>query len=283
QGTGPGFISRADGYILTHAHVIEGAQKLQVTLADKRRFEGRVVGVDRDLDLAVVKIEAKGLPTVVMGDSERLEVGQWVLAIGNPLGYHHTVTAGIVSALNRSLEDPNRNGYLIQTDAAINPGNSGGPLIDLQGQVVGINVAIRADAQGMGFAIPINMARQRLAALTKGQGKTPSSTAGRPWLGIAMGDLRDLPAAIRREYGILREEGVFVNDVAANSPAAKAGFQRFDLIVSIDQAEVKTMEEVRRRVQEAKVGQTLRVVINRRGRYLLLRPRLEPMPLEYAY
>ncbi|MCL6548128.1 MAG: trypsin-like peptidase domain-containing protein [Alicyclobacillus sp.] len=283
QGTGSGFIYRADGYILTNAHVVEGAQRLRVTLADKRRFEGRVIGVDRELDLAVVKIEAKGLPTVTMGDSDRLQVGQWVLAIGNPLGYHHTVTAGIVSALNRSLEDPDRNGYLIQTDAAINPGNSGGPLINLQGEVVGINEAILAEAQGMGFAIPVNMAKQRLEALTKGQGQTKpkEGQTGRPWLGITMGDLGQLPNEIRMEYNIFQREGVFVAEVASNSPAEKAGFQRFDVIVSIDRRSVKTMEEVRQRVQAAKVGQTLSVVVSRRGRYHLLRPRLEPMPLEY--
>ena len=258
QGTGSGFIYRADGYILTNAHVVEGAQRLRVTLADKRRFEGRVIGVDRELDLAVVKIEAKGLPTVTMGDSDRLQVGQWVLAIGNPLGYHHTV-------------------------AAINPGNSGGPLINLQGEVVGINEAILAEAQGMGFAIPVNMAKQRLEALTKGQGQTKpkEGQTGRPWLGITMGDLGQLPNEIRMEYNIFQREGVFVAEVASDSPAEKAGFQRFDVIVSIDRRSVKTMEEVRQRVQAAKVGQTLSVVVSRRGRYRLLRPRLEPMPLEY--
>ena len=253
KGTGSGFIFRPDGYILTNAHVVEGAQKLQITLADKRKFPGRVTGIDRELDLAVIKIDASGLPAAILGDSDQLQAGQWVLAIGNPLGYHYTVTAGIVSALNRSLENPDQNGYLIQTDAAINPGNSGGPLIDLDGRVVGINEAIRADAQGMGFAIPINMAQKRLKDLASGRSQDSRNATGRPWLGVTMGDLSEVPAEVRKEYGISLANGVFIRDVMQGSPAERAGLRQFDVIVSIDRQPIKTMEEVRDRVQAAKV------------------------------
>ncbi|MGE5530387.1 MAG: trypsin-like peptidase domain-containing protein [Patescibacteria group bacterium] len=279
KGTGSGFIFRQDGYILTNAHVVDGAQKLQVTLADKRKFPGRILGMDRELDLAVVKIEADRLPVVTMGDSDRLEAGQWVLAIGNPLGYHYTVTAGIVSALNRSL-DPDKKGYLIQTDAAINPGNSGGPLIDLAGNVVGINEAIRADAQGVGFAIPINMANKRLKELSSGRGGGEQA-AGRPWMGITMGDLKNLSADVRREYNIQAGEGVFIAQVVADGPADKAGLAALDVIVSIDRRPVKDMESVQTLVRRAKVGQVLSVLVNRAGSFKVLRVKLEAMPARY--
>jgi len=281
KGTGSGFIFRQDGYILTNAHVVDGAQSLQVTLADKRKFTGHVTGLDREIDLAVIKIDATGLPAVTQGDSDQLQAGQWVLAIGNPLGYHYTVTAGIVSALNRSLENPDQNGYLIQTDAAINPGNSGGPLIDLNGNVVGINEAIRADAQGMGFAIPINLAKQRLKDLSAGlPARQPAN--GRPWLGIAMGDLGQVPADVRGEYGLRLEEGVYIAQVVTGSPADKAGLRQLDVITAIDGHPIKTMAEVRGLVQKAKAGQTVSLLIDRRGQLKLVRAKLELKPLGYA-
>ncbi|MGE5550172.1 MAG: S1C family serine protease [Bacteroidota bacterium] len=279
KGTGSGFVFRADGHILTNAHVVEGAQKLSVTLADKRKFSARVVGLDREMDLAVIKIEAQGLPAVTFGDSDRLEAGQWVLAIGNPLGYHYTVTAGIVSALNRSLENPEKNGYLIQTDAAINPGNSGGPLVDLEGRVVGINEAIVADAQGMGFAIPIKVAQDRLPDLLSGRAPAVESASARPWLGIAMGDLSDLTPEARGEYN-LGQEGVFVAEVVPGSPAEQAGLERLDVIISLNRQRIKTAAQLQRLVRGLKVGQAVDLSVKRAGRVVTLRVRLGSMPAE---
>ncbi|MGE5599854.1 MAG: S1C family serine protease [Bacteroidota bacterium] len=283
QGTGSGFIFRSDGHILTNYHVVQGAQKLQVTLADKRKFPGRVVGTDREMDLAVVKIDARNLPTVTFGDSDRLQSGQWVLAIGNPLGYHHTVTAGIVSALNRSVENPDKNGYLIQTDASINRGNSGGPLVDLQGRVVGINVAIVSDVQGigssLGFAIPIKIAEERLKDLTSGRN---NEATGRPWLGVSLGNLEDLTADIRREYN-LPSTGALIIDVVPGGPADEAGLERLDVVVSFNLRTVKSAEDLQKMVRGAKVGQTVTLGVRRDGRVRLIRVKLGAMPQDQKY
>jgi serine protease Do len=201
-----------------------------------------------------------------------------VLAIGNPFGFHYTVTAGIVSALNRSLDDPEQKGYLIQTDAAINPGNSGGPLIDLNGKVVGINEAIVADAQGMGFAIPINIAQQRLGDLLSGR----TQAKGRSWLGIAMEDLGRLSSGIRREYGITDNKGVVVVEVVPGGPADRAGLRQMDILLAFGNKPVASMAQVRKMVQEAGVGRTIALKIKRRGRAAIIRVKLGVMPAEYG-
>lgn len=272
-GSGSGFIIRADGYVLTNEHVVRNAQKLKVTLFSGKKYDGRVVGTDAQTDLAVVKIEAKGLPVAELGDSSSLVPGQWVEAIGNPLGFHDTVTAGIVSALNRSLDDQNGHGNLIQTDAAINPGNSGGPLIDLSGRVVGINEAILANAQGMGFAIAINKAKSITNELiAKGKIQRPAA----PWLGVAMGPIDRQTA---NYYALANTDGVIIQ-VAPGSPAAAAGLQNQDIIKEINHRKISGPDDVVKIVKESKVGATLNLLIIRNGRTLAAKVKLGARPAQ---
>lgn len=236
RGKGSGFIVTRDGYILTNNHVIEGADKIKVTLLDGRSFDAKKVGQDPTFDLAVIQIKAPDLPVLVLGDSDATEVGEWVVAIGNPLGFENSVTAGVVSAKNRTLQAPGVNfqGFM-QTDAAINPGNSGGPLIDLSGRVVGINTAIVPYAQGIGFAVPINMAKQIMEDLIK------HGEVRRGWLGVTV---QPLTAALVDAYRIPVKEGSIIADVEPNSPADKYGLKRGDVIVSIAGKEVKNSQDV---------------------------------------
>lgn len=274
RGTGSGFIIDPNGHILTNEHVIRGAHQLMVTLNDGRKFKGRLVGSDQKTDLAVVKIEAKDLPFVEMGDSDQLEPGQWVVAIGNPFGFHETVTFGIISALGRSLENPDESGYLIQTDAAINPGNSGGPLIDLSGRVVGINEAILSNAQGMGFAIPINLAKNHLDELIR-KGKIDHPPV--PWMGISMLPINDKLGAY---LGINFKNGVYVEGVAKNSPAAKAGLQAGDVIKEIDRKVVDSPTDLAKLIKEMKVGQSIDLLVWRKSKLITLRVKLAARPQE---
>lgn len=273
RGTGSGFIIKSDGYILTNEHVVRGAQKLTVTLFGGKKFTGKVVGTDPVTDLAVVKIDAKNLPSVEFGDSDRLEPGQWVVAIGNPYGFHDTVTAGIISALGRSLDDPNQHGNLIQTDAAINPGNSGGPLVDLKGRVIGINEAIIANAQGIGFAIPVNTAKKIVEELIK-TGKV--KRAATPWLGVA---LTEINQRIADYYGLPNQDGAIIQ-VFPNSPAAKAGLNDGDIIKEINRKKIKKPDDVVKIVKESKVGQNLKILVFREGKMTVINVKLEEKPQE---
>jgi serine protease Do len=271
RGTGSGFIIKPDGYILTNEHVVSGAEKLEVTLFGGKKFSGRVVGTDPVTDLAVVKIDAKNLPYVEMGDSNQLLPGQWVVAIGNPYGFHDTVTAGIVSALGRSLEDPNQPGNLIQTDAAINPGNSGGPLVDLSGAVIGINEAIIANAQGLGFAIPVNLAKKISQELIeKGKVQRPAS----PWLGVSLTEINGRIAAY---YGLTNQNGAIIQ-VFADSPAAKAGLQDGDIIKEVNHRNIKTPDDVVKIVKECKVGQIIEIAIFRENELKIFKVKLDARP-----
>lgn len=267
RGTGSGFILSADGRLLTNAHVVSGTDKVEVTLKDGRTFEGEVIGSDPVTDVAVVKINAKGLPTVKLGKSDNLVPGQWAIAIGNPLGLDNTVTAGIISATGRSSSQvgvPDKRVSFIQTDAAINPGNSGGPLLNDRGEVIGINTAIRADAQGLGFAIPVETAK-RVAEQLFAKGKVEH-----PYLGIQM---VDLTASLRKEinedngtnFKVNQDEGVLVVRVFDKSPAAQAGIQQGDIIQKIDGKQVKTASDVQTRVESSAIGSSLQVEINRNG------------------
>ena len=270
-GSGSGFIIRPDGYILTNEHVVHNAQKLKVTLFGGKKYDGRVVGADAQTDLAVVKIEAQNLPVAELGDSASLVPGQWVEAIGNPMGFHDTVTAGIISALNRSLDDQNERGNLIQTDAAINPGNSGGPLIDLSGRVVGINEAILANAQGMGFAIAIDKAKAITGELiAKGKVRRPAI----PWLGVAMGSLDRQTA---NYYGLSNTDGAIIQ-VAPGSPAAQAGLQNQDIIKEINHRKIGGPDDVAKIVKGSKVGATLDLLIIRDGRTVAAKVKLGAKP-----
>lgn len=265
QGTGSGFILSADGRIITNAHVVEGADVVQVTLKDGRTFEGQVLGVDPVTDVAAVKINATNLPTVTLGRSDELIPGQWAIAIGNPLGLDNTVTAGIISATGRSSSDvgiPDRRVRFIQTDAAINPGNSGGPLLNDRGEVIGINTAIRADAQGLGFAIPIETASRISKQLfDKGQ-------AEHPYLGIQMVDLSpELKEQINQEksFGmtLTRDRGVLILQVMDDSPAGSAGIRPGDIIAKINNVAVETASDVQEQVEVSQVGEVVSMEILR--------------------
>ncbi|HLP92204.1 MAG TPA: HhoA/HhoB/HtrA family serine endopeptidase [Nostocaceae cyanobacterium] len=266
RGTGSGFILSADGQILTNAHVVADTDTVQVTLKDGRTFEGKVVGVDTITDVAVVKIPAENLPQVKLGNSQNLIPGQWAIAIGNPLGLDNTVTIGIISATDRTSAQvgvPDKRVSFIQTDAAINPGNSGGPLLNAQGEVIGVNTAIRADAQGLGFAIPIETAA-RVANELFTEGK-----ANHPFLGIEMADLSPArKGQINQEYQlkIQQDVGIVIKRVWEDSPAQQAGLLPGDLIEKINGKPVKIAAQVQKLVDSSRVGDTLEIQINRNGK-----------------
>jgi serine protease Do len=258
RGTGSGFIISQEGHILTNEHVIRYADKITVTLKNGESFEAKVVGSNPEIDLAVIKINAKKpLPYAELGDSDALQIGEWVVAIGNPFGFQETVTAGIISALNRSLNNPKEQGYLIQTDAAINPGNSGGPLVNLDGKVIGINEAIISNAQGMGFAIPINLAKQHLDELL-----TPAPPS--PWLGIWMLPVNDELAAY---LNLPFKSGVYVDHVEPDSPAAKAGLKPRDIIRELNHEQVANPDELAAKIKKMKVGDKVTILVWRDNQF----------------
>lgn len=257
HNTGSGFIVRPDGYIVTNAHVVRGANKIKVTMNDKRTFTGKVVGIDSFSDLAVVKVEAQNLPTLKMGSSQDLRPGEFAVAIGSPLGFDHTVTLGIISAVGRSVTDVNGNINFIQTDAAINPGNSGGPLLNLKGEVVGVNTAIQANAQNIGFSIPVDIAK------TVSEDLIANKKISRPWLGIAMSDLDETMA---KSLGLpATTKGVVVAQIMDGSPAQAAGLERGDIIQKIDGKDMAGPKEVQDYVRAHKVSDTLNFFVLRSG------------------
>ena len=224
---GSGVIVDKDGYVLTNNHVIKDADEIKIKLSDKREFKGKIIGTDPKTDLAVVKIEAHNLPVLKLGDSDRMKVGETVLAVGTPFGLNQTVTSGIVSAVGRADVGIADYEDFIQTDAAINPGNSGGALVNIHGELIGINTAIFSTSggyQGIGFAIPSNMARTVLDSLVK-NGKVV-----RGWLGVS---IQPVTADLAKQFGLKEETGVLVGDVTEDSPADKAGIKRGDVIVRI--------------------------------------------------
>jgi len=283
RGTGSGFIMSADGQIVTNAHVVEGADSVTVVLTDGRRLRGEVVGADRVTDLAVVKINATGLPTARLGNSDTLLPGQAAIAIGNPLGLDNTVTQGIISATGRSSADigvPTERINFIQTDAAINPGNSGGPLLNSAGEVIGVNTAIIQGAQGLGFAIPINTVKrisQQIA--TKGR-------VDHPYLGVQMGELSpELRSQINQSsvgFKVDRDSGVIVLSVADNSPAARAGLRPGDVIQSINNVAIQTSRQVQEQVEAATVGKPLQVTVDRGNRTETIAVKPEQLPEQQA-
>jgi len=254
-GLGSGFIISKDGYVLTNEHVISGADKITVGMQDDKDYPAVLVGADYDLDLALLKIQAnQDLPALKLGDSEKIEVGNWVIAIGNPYGFDHTVTVGVISAKGRPVPVEER--YyknLLQTDAAINPGNSGGPLLNLQGDVVGINTAV-AQAQGIGFAIPTSTVHSILNDL-KQNGKVV-----RPWLGIQM---HDITPDIAEYFALESTEGVVVVGVIPDSPAQSAGLRQGDIILQMDKKAVKDADALAERIKETEIGQEIELTVNR--------------------
>lgn len=284
RGTGSGFIMTTDGVLLTNAHVIDGADRVTVTLKDGRTFQGKVVGEDPITDVAVVKIEANNLPTVMLGNSDQLKPGEWAIAIGNPLGLDNTVTAGIISATGRTSAQVgvmDKRVSFIQTDAAINPGNSGGPLLNQRGEVIGINTAIRADAQGLGFSIPINTAR-RIADQLIAKGKVDH-----PYLGVQMATLTpELRKNINEDSSngltVQEDQGILVIQVIRESPAAKAGVRAGDVIQKIAGQSVRTADQVQQAVEQSSVGASLPVELRRDGQTLTITVRPGAFPTRTA-
>jgi serine protease Do len=268
RGTGSGFIFNSNGEILTNAHVVDGVQNVTVTLKDGRTFTGKVLGKDKITDVAVVKIDGSNLPTISLGDSDRLQAGERAIAIGNPLGLDNTVTTGVISALGRSGSQvgiPDQQVRFIQTDAAINPGNSGGPLLNRHGEVIGMNTAIIQGAQGIGFAIPINTAKN-IAQQLISQGKVDH-----PYLGLQMVKITpEVKQRIPQDLNVTSDRGVLIIAVQPNSPADKGGLKSGDVIVKVNDAEISKPETLQQKVQESAVGTTLQLEITRNGQSLKL-------------
>jgi len=259
RSLGSGFIIDKEGHILTNNHVVEKASAIKVRLKDGKEYDAKVIGKDPKTDIAVIKISAKNdLPVVPLGDSEKLEVGEWVLAVGNPFGLEHTVTAGIVSAKGRVIGQGPYDDF-IQTDASINPGNSGGPLFNLKGEVVGINTAIVSGGQGIGFAIPINVAKSLLPQL-KAKGRVV-----RGWLGVV---IQKVTPELAKSFGLKEYEGALVSDVMDDSPASKADIRRGDVIVSFDGHAIKEMEQLPKLVAITEVGKKVKIGFIRDGKSL---------------
>ncbi|MEG3859434.1 HhoA/HhoB/HtrA family serine endopeptidase [Microcoleus sp. herbarium12] len=267
RGQGSGFIIDKSGIVLTNAHVVDKADRVTVTLNDGRTFPGEVQGTDEVTDLAVVKINTKqvNLPVATLGDSDAVKVGDWAIAVGNPLGFDNTVTLGIISTLKRSsaaVGIPDKRLDFIQTDAAINPGNSGGPLLNSRGEVIGINTAIRADAMGIGFAIPIDKAKAIYAQLAKGE------QVSHPFLGIQMIALTPEMAKENNSDPnapliVPEVTGVLVMRVVPNTPAEKAGIRKGDAIVQIDGETVTQPEQLQNLVENSQIGQILKLKVRR--------------------
>ena len=266
KGRGSGFIVSSDGQIITNNHVIEDADKITVTLSDGRTLDAEVLGKDPTFDLAVIKIEAEDLPVLELGDSDKLKVGEWVVAIGNPFGLEHTVTAGVISAKNRSIHagQVNFDGFL-QTDAAINPGNSGGPLLDLDGKVIGINSAIIPYAQGIGFAIPVNMAREVVDDLIQ-YGKV-----NRGWLGVY---IQPVSEEFAKAYNLESRDGVVVSDVVPGSPAELAGITRGDVLTHVDGEVIKEPRQFVSLVRQTMAGENITLTLIRQGNEKTLQVKL---------
>ena len=271
KGTGSGFIISQEGYILTNEHVIHKAEKIKVTLSDGREFTGKLIGSDLDSDIAIVKIDSDDLPIVTLGDSDKLRVGEIVVAIGNPYGLQQTVTMGVVSAEGRSIpveEHTYRN--FIQTDAAINPGNSGGPLLNTKGEVVGINTAIIAYAQGIGFAIPINIPKKNIDELIK-LGKVRRS-----WLGVY---IQEVTPEIAEQFGLSEDaKGVLVGDVVNDSPAEKSGIERGDIITKVNDEEVDSPGELQDKIRSIEIGKKANIEVVRDGKEISFVVIIDEMP-----
>jgi len=272
-GQGSGFIIDKSGYIVTNNHVVEGADKIKVVLKDDSEYNAEIVGSDPVTDIALIKVDAKGnLPTVPMGSSDNLKVGEWVAAIGSPFGLEHTVTAGIVSAKGRVIGSGPYDDF-IQTDASINPGNSGGPLINMRGEIVGINTMIIAGGTGIGFAIPIDLAKDIIAQLKTSGGVT------RGWLGVT---IQDLKGELAEYYGVKDKSGVLVASVVPGDPADQAGIQPKDIITEVDGNKVTTSRDLTNLAAKLGVGDTSKVTVWRDGRQKTLEVKVGKRPLTMA-
>jgi serine protease Do len=265
RSLGSGIIINREGYILTNNHVVENASDIKVSLSDKEEFAAKVIGRDPKTDVALIKIEAKKeLPAAALGDSNKLRVGEWVMAIGNPFGLGHTVTTGIVSAKGRIIGAGPYDEF-IQTDASINPGNSGGPLFNMNGEVVGINTAIVASGQGIGFAIPINVAKDMLIQL-RDKGRVV-----RGWLGV---QVQGITPDLAKSFGLERERGALVADVMPDTPAEKAGIERGDIIVEFNGRKIEEMNDLPRVVAATPPNTDVSMKILRKGQEKVVQVRV---------
>jgi serine protease Do len=274
QSLGSGVIVSDDGYILTNNHVVEHADEVMVTLSDNRSFRAKIIGTDPKTDMAVIKINSRGLPAVRWGNSDKLQVGEFVLAIGSPYGLNNTVTMGIISAVGRANVGIADYEDFIQTDAAINPGNSGGPLVNIRGEMIGINTAIFSRSggyQGIGFAVPSNMAHLVMKQLEK------TGRVTRGWLGVT---IQELTAELSAKFGADSTNGALVGDVLKGGPAEKAGIRRGDIIVEYDGKRVRDVGTLRNMVAESSVGVTVPVTIMRAGKEYRLKVRIAELPAE---
>lgn len=271
---GSGFVINEDGLILTNNHVVADADEINVQFSNEKKYPAKVIGVDEKTDVAVIKIKAdKQLPYVQLGDSEKLEIGDWVVAVGNPFGLDHTVTAGIVSAMGRNIQAGPYDNF-IQTDASINPGNSGGPLFNLAGDVVGINTAIFAAGQGLGFAIPINMAKKLIPQLVE-KGKVTD----RGWLGV---QVQPVTEELAKSFGLDEAKGALVGDVIAGSPAEKGGLRRGDIILKVGEQEIQKWNELPGIVASTQSGKSVQFEILRDGKKQTLNITLGKQQAEVA-
>ncbi len=277
QSEGSGFIIRPDGYIFTNFHVVEGADKIEVRLRDGRDFPARVMGTDEKTDIAVIKIDAKNLPVVQMGDSDAVRVGQFAFAIGAPFKLDYTFTYGVVSGKGRDKLF-STGGYSIsdylQTDASINPGNSGGPLCDIDGKVIGMNTLINGMNRGLGFAIPINMAKEIGAELIAGH------KIARPWLGIRIETLGEDPATRDLFKGV--DKGVIVRTIEADAPASKSDLRPFDVITGVDGSPVTSDTQLQHEILKKKIGQNVDLTVWRKGQTIKVPVKTGELPNEVA-
>jgi serine protease Do len=277
QGAGSGFIIDKEGYILTNNHVVERADKITVTLSDNSEVEAKLIGTDPKSDVALIKIDVDyALPTVNLGDSESLEVGEWVIAIGNPFGLSQTVTVGVVSAKGRSRVGINEYENFIQTDAAINPGNSGGPLLNIHGQVVGINSALYSRTggyMGIGFAIPINMVKSIKEQL-QNNGKVT-----RGYLGVG---IQDVDEGLAESFGLDKSGGVLITDVQEDTPASKAGIKNQDIIVKLGDIELKDTQDLRNRIAQTTPGTDIVLHLMRDGKPIELQVTIGEQPADFG-
>lgn len=257
KSLGSGFIISKDGYIVTNDHVVRDAESVQVKLSNDKVYDAKVVGGDPKTDIAVIKISASDLPVAVLGDSEKLEVGQWAIAIGNPFGLERSMTVGVISATGRSNMGIETYENFIQTDASINPGNSGGPLLNIHGEVIGINTAIVAAGQGIGFAIPIAMAKPVFTQILQ------KGTVSRGYMGVT---IQPVTEDLARSFGLKQARGALVNDVLKGGPAEKAGIRQGDVITAFNGTEVKDSSHLQRLVAEHGVGKAARVTVFRDGK-----------------
>ena len=276
QSLGSGVIVSEDGYIVTNYHVVEQSDDIKVILFDKRSFRAKIIGADPKTDISIIKIDAKGLPVIPWGDNERIEVGEFVLAIGNPFGLSHTVTMGIISAVGRADVGIADYEDFIQTDAAINPGNSGGPLVNIKGELIGINTAIFSKTggyQGIGFAVPSNMVRIVMGQLIKG-GKVT-----RGWIGVT---IQELTPELAQKFGLKISDGALVSDIVKGGPAHKAGIMRGDIILEFDNKKVKDVGTFRNMVAQSLVGSQIKMKLLRKDREVAVTATITELPSEVA-